>query len=183
MHVPSNIATLEPMGNWVWLYFPKISWGAFPSTKTFENLEAAVLGTEICRKSFQIFRKPKIFEIPGAKLNGKKTSWKNFSKIWAYLGRLSYFGVSFATGSSRRSAGVFFRRERSYDRKYVCASQTIQEIDENSNRKFWLNGKHSYSKLLSGTGKNWPMANRHVSRNNPRNTCATHLGSSSQLAF
>ena len=163
------------------------------STKTFENLEAAVLGTEFYRKSFQIFRKllnfrkgdpfnRKIRKVPGGKLNGKKTSWKNFSKIWVYLGRLSYFGVSFAAGSSPLSAGVFFRKERSDDRKYVCASQAMLEIDENSNRKFWLNGKRP--RLLPGTGKkNWPMVDQRVPRNYPRNTCETHLGSSSRLAF
>ena len=51
---------------------------------------------------------PKILEIPGAKLNGKKTSGrKKVSKIWVYLARLSSFleilenVVPFATGSSR----------------------------------------------------------------------------------
>ena len=32
---------------------------------------------------------PKLLEIPGAKLNGKKTSGKKFPKIWGYLARLS----------------------------------------------------------------------------------------------
>ena len=32
---------------------------------------------------------PKILEIPGAKLNGKKTSGKKFPKICIYLARLS----------------------------------------------------------------------------------------------
>ena len=50
---------------------------------------------------------PKILEIPGAKLNRKKTSGEKFSKIWVYLARLSSFleilenAVPFATGSSR----------------------------------------------------------------------------------
>ena len=87
-------------------------------------------------------------------MNGKKTSWKNLSKIWVYLGQLSYFVVAFAAGSSPLSTGVFFRRERGDDRKYVCASQAILEIDEHSNRKFWLNGKYPrHPRLLSGTGK------------------------------
>lgn len=47
----------------------------------------------------------KILEIPGEKLNGKKTSKKKFSKILVYLVRLSCFSeilqnaVLFATGS------------------------------------------------------------------------------------
>ena len=47
-------------------------------------------------------------EIPGAKLNGKKSSVKNFSRIWVYLPRLSSFlevlknTVPFATGSCRK---------------------------------------------------------------------------------
>ena len=32
---------------------------------------------------------PKLLEIPGANLNGKKTSGKKFPKIWGYLARLS----------------------------------------------------------------------------------------------
>ena len=32
---------------------------------------------------------PKILETPGAKLNGKKISGENISKIWVYLARLS----------------------------------------------------------------------------------------------
>ena len=50
---------------------------------------------------------PKILEIPGAKLNGKKISGKKFSKIWVYLAWLSSFleilenAVAFATGSRR----------------------------------------------------------------------------------
>ena len=35
---------------------------------------------------------PKILEIPGAKLNGKKTSGEKNSKIWVYLAKLSPFG-------------------------------------------------------------------------------------------
>ena len=34
---------------------------------------------------------PKILETPGAKLNGKKISGENISKIWVYLARLSPF--------------------------------------------------------------------------------------------
>ena len=47
-------------------------------------------------------------EIPGAKLNGKKSSVKNFSRIWVYLARLSSFlevlknTVPFATGSVQK---------------------------------------------------------------------------------
>ena len=61
---------------------------AFHSTKTFENLEKAANGTKISHKSFQKLRKllifrmqtiqPKILEIPGAKLNVKKTSGRKF---------------------------------------------------------------------------------------------------------
>ena len=51
---------------------------------------------------------PKIPEISGTKLSGKKTSGKTFSKIWVYLARLSSFSeilentVPFATGSCRK---------------------------------------------------------------------------------
>ena len=46
---------------------------------------------------------PKIPEIAGAKLNGKKTAGKNFSKIWENLARLSSFDAfPFATGSCRK---------------------------------------------------------------------------------
>ena len=49
-----------------------------------------------------------ILEIPGAKLDGKKTSGKNFSNIWVYLARLSSFleifkkAVPFTTESCRK---------------------------------------------------------------------------------
>ena len=55
----------------------------------------------------------KILEIPGAKLNGKKSSVKFFSKIWVYLARLSS----------------------------VVLFVSLLEVAENSNRTFWLNGK------------------------------------------
>ena len=35
--------------------------------------------------------RPKILEIPGAKLNGKKNCGKTFPKIWVYLLRLAFF--------------------------------------------------------------------------------------------
>ena len=56
---------------------------------------------------------PKILEIPGAKLNGKKTYGTKFSKIWVYLARLSSLleflenAVPFATGSSRIFKAAF----------------------------------------------------------------------------
>ena len=50
--------------------------------------------------------KPKILEIPGAKLNGKKTFGKKFPKIWVHLARLASLSleilentVPFTTGS------------------------------------------------------------------------------------
>ena len=50
----------------------------------------------------------KILEIPGEKLNGKKTSRKTFPTIWVNLARLPSFleilenVVTFATGSCRK---------------------------------------------------------------------------------
>ena len=68
---------------------------------------------------------PKILEIPGAKLNGKKTSGKKFSKIWVYLAWLSSFleilenAVAFATGSRRIfKADVLFE----WKTPVVCAN-------------------------------------------------------------
>ena len=58
----------------------------------------------------------KILEIPGAQLNGKKTSVKMFSKIWVYLARLSSFLEILGNA-------VF----------------SPLEVAENSNRTFWLN--------------------------------------------
>ena len=64
--------------------------GAFYSTKTFENLEAAENGTEISQRSFRNFRKccsemrtiqPEILQIPGAMLHEKKTSGRKFLKF------------------------------------------------------------------------------------------------------
>ena len=60
---------------------------------------------------------PKILEIPGDKLNGKKTSRKKISAIWVYLARLSSFW---------KFLKVLFH--------------SLLEVVENSNRKFWLNG-------------------------------------------
>ena len=64
--------------------------GAFHLTKTFENMDSAANGTEISPKSVQKFLKllnfemrtiqPQDLEVPGAKLNGKKTSGKKISK-------------------------------------------------------------------------------------------------------
>ena len=87
---------------------------AFHLTKTFENVDSAANGTEISPKSIQKFLKllnfemrtiqPQNQEIREAKLNGRTTSRKKFSKIWVYLARLSSFSeilesaVPFATG-------------------------------------------------------------------------------------
>ena len=92
-----------------------VTWSAFHLTKTFENLEPAANGTEISRKSFQKFRKRVNFrnakfqqKIPGEKLNAKKTSGKNFPKIWVFVARsssvLEYLkdAVPLATGSCRK---------------------------------------------------------------------------------
>ena len=90
--------------------------GAFHLTKTFENVDSAANGTEISPKSVQTLLlnfemqtiQPQNQEIPGAKLNGRTTSRKKFSKIWVYLARLSSFSeilesaVPFATGSCRK---------------------------------------------------------------------------------
>ena len=92
--------------------------GAFHLTKTFENVDSAANATEISPKSVQKFLKllnfemrtiqPQNLEIPGAKLNGKKTSGEKISKIWVYLARLSSFSEilesagPFATGSCRK---------------------------------------------------------------------------------
>ena len=58
---------------------------------------------------------PNIPEIPGAKLKGKKTSEKKFPKIWVYLAR-KFWKMLF---------------------------HSLLEVAENSNRKFWLNGKRT----------------------------------------
>ena len=90
--------------------------GAFHLTKTFENVDSAANGTEISPKSVQTLLlnfemrtiQPQNQEIPGAKLSGRTTSRKKFSKIWVYLARLSSFSeilesaVPFATGSCRK---------------------------------------------------------------------------------
>ena len=90
--------------------------GAFHLTKTFENVDSAANGTEISPKSVQTLLlnfemqtiQPQNQEIPRAKLNGRTTSRKKFSKIWVYLARLSSFSeilesaVPFATGSCRK---------------------------------------------------------------------------------
>ena len=61
---------------------------------------------------------PKILELSGTKLNGKKPSGKNVSKIWVYLARLSSFWKFW---------------------KMLCHS--LLEVAENSYQMFWLNGK------------------------------------------
>ena len=61
---------------------------------------------------------PKVLEIPGAKLNGKKTSGKKLSEIWVYLARLSSFW--------KFLKNLF---------------HSPLEVTKNSNRKLWLNGK------------------------------------------
>ena len=65
---------------------------------------------------------PKILEILGAKLNGKETSGKTFSKIWVYLARFCSFleilenAVPFATGSCQKfQTGRFRRMESAHD--------------------------------------------------------------------
>ena len=64
--------------------------GVFHLTKTFENVDSAVNGTEISPKCVQKFLlnfemqtiQPQILEIPGVKLNGKATSGKkNFENF------------------------------------------------------------------------------------------------------
>ena len=105
------------------------------STKTFVNVgTAAVNGTEISRKSFQIFWKLLNFrianhstdshlEIPGAKLNEKKkkTAGKKFPKIWVYLARSSSFSKFW---------------------KLLCYSpDSLLEVVKNSHQTFWLSGK------------------------------------------
>ena len=84
------------------------------------------------RKSFQKFWnwwisemrtiQPKILEILGAKLNGKETSGKTFSKIWVYLARFCSFleilenAVPFATGSCQKfQTGRFRWMESAHD--------------------------------------------------------------------
>ena len=99
-------------------WFPREMTGAFHSSKTFENLETAANGTEMFRKVFRNSGncwitemrtiQQKIPQIPGAKLNGKKTPGKKFSKIWENLARLSSFmeilenAFPFTTGSCRK---------------------------------------------------------------------------------
>ena len=61
---------------------------------------------------------PKVLKIPGAKLNGKKTFCKTFSKIWVYHSRLSCFWKFFK---------VLFH--------------SLLDVADNSNSTFWLNGK------------------------------------------
>ena len=60
---------------------------------------------------------PKILEIPGDKLNGKKTSGKKISTVWVYLARLSSFW---------KFLKMLFH--------------SLLEVVKNSNWKFWLNG-------------------------------------------
>ena len=103
--------------------------GAFHSTKTFENLETAVNGTEISWKSFHKFQKLLIFRnanhsTENFRNSGSKVEWKeNFREnflenLGIYLARLSSFlemsenrhyrcsqpknAVPFATGSCRK---------------------------------------------------------------------------------
>ena len=83
---------------------------------------------EISRDNFQKVREPLNFgnanhstessENSGAKLNGKKTFCKTFSKIWVYHARLSFFWKFFK---------VLFH--------------SLLEVADNSNSMFWLNGK------------------------------------------
>ena len=97
--------------------------GTFHSTKTFENLAN---GTEISHKSFQKCRKllnfrmqtiqPKILEIPGAKLNGQKTSGKKF-------------------GYSSRGCPLFWKFWN------MLFHSPLEVAEKNSNQTFWLNGK------------------------------------------
>ena len=61
---------------------------------------------------------PKVLEIPGAKLNGKKTSGKNCRKFGEYLAKLSSFWQ-------------FLKK----------LFHSPLEVAKNSNRKLWLNGK------------------------------------------
>ena len=87
--------------------------GAFHSTKTFENLETPANGTEFPRKKFFSRNsesccisemrtiQPKILQIPGAKLNGKKISWKNHQSCPLFLKTLKN-AISFVTGSCRK---------------------------------------------------------------------------------
>ena len=102
--------------------------GAFHSIKPFGNLETEANGIEISKKSFQKFRKLLNFpnanhskrkfclEIPGEKMNGKKTSGKKVGYIsrrcprfWKFLKMLLYL---------------------------------LRENAENSRKlTFWLNGK------------------------------------------
>ena len=76
--------------------------GHFPySPKTFENLETKAMVQKFPGKDSRNSGKcwisemrtiqPKILEILGAKLNGKKTSGETFSKIWVLLARFSSF--------------------------------------------------------------------------------------------
>ena len=92
--------------------------GHFPFNQNFRKFGNSGNGTEIsgkvsgnswnCWISEMRTIQPKILEILGAKLNGKETSGKTFSKIWLYLARFSSFleilenAVPFATGSCQK---------------------------------------------------------------------------------
>ena len=75
--------------------------GHFPFNQNFRKFGNSGNGTEIsgkvsgnswnCWISEMRTIQPKILEILGAKLNGKETSGKTFSKIWVLLARFSSF--------------------------------------------------------------------------------------------
>ena len=104
--------------------------GHFPySPKTFENLETKAMVQKFPGKDSRNSGKcwisemrtiqPKILEILGAKLNGKKTSGETFSKIWVLLARFSSFLEILENA-------LFL---------------SLLEVAMNSNQTFWLNGK------------------------------------------
>ena len=99
----------------------------------------------------------KILEIPGEKLNGKKTSRKTFPTIWVNLARLPSFleilenVVTFATGSCRKFkwqtphnapclTPKILHNHRSFPLGIIVVPS---EIEDNSYAKFWgVNNLH-----------------------------------------
>ena len=89
------------------------------------------------RKSVQKFRKllnfrnanltiqPKILEIPGAKLDGKKTSGKKF---------FEHLGIP-------HEVVLFFGNFENFEKSCSIHDHSLLKVAENSNRTFWLNGK------------------------------------------
>ena len=79
---------------------------------------------------------PKLLEIPGAKLNGKKTSGKKFPKIWGYLARLSGYleilenAVPPATGSCRVKSYFLVELKAPFNFFYILSLQQVTETEK-----------------------------------------------------